>query len=205
MTRPVGYLINSSAGIEGEPGVFYDYILASGGIYLRAQNQFLAATVCITPGEIRGLAPLKEDIELLHGKIPLYLLNLALSVLIVKRDIEQYLAITWESGYTVKITSQQATAASVTYETLPDTVLDIHSHTDGVPAQFSPIDDYDETGFRLFAVVGNLRKLCPTIKLRLGIYGYFLPLSRDEVLVLPEWRMSSASHRYTTSSATFLA
>ena len=181
MTKPVGYLTNSPTGIEGEPGVFYDYILAAGGVYLRAKNSQLAATVCIAAQEIRGLSPLNEDIQLLHGKIPLYLLNLALSVLIVKPDIEQYLAITWESGYTVKITSQQATAASVTYETLPDTVLDIHSHTDGVPAQFSPIDNHDEQGFRLYAVVGDLRNLCPTVELRLGVYGYFLPLSRDEV------------------------
>ena len=181
MTKPVGYLANSLTGIKGEPGVFYDYVLAAGGIYLRAKNSQLAVTVCIASQEIRGLSPLNEDIQLLHGKIPLYLLNLALSVLIVKPDIEQYLAITWESGYTVKITSQQATAASVTYETLPDTVLDIHSHTDGVPAQFSPTDNRDEQGFRLYAVVGDLRNLCPTVELRLGVYDYFLPLSRDEV------------------------
>jgi PRTRC genetic system protein A len=181
MTKPVGYLTNSLTGIEGERGLFYDYILAAGGIYLRAKNSQLAVTVCIASQEIRGLSPLNEDIRLLHGKIPMYLLELALSLLTIKPDIEQYLAITWESGYSVKITSQQATAASVTYETLPDTVLDIHSHTDGVPAQFSPTDNRDEQGFRLYAVVGDLRNLCPTVELRLGVYGYFLPLSRDEV------------------------
>jgi hypothetical protein len=181
MTRPVGYLINSSAGVEGKQGVFYNYILAAGGVYLRAQNQFLTATIYIAPCEIRGLAPLKEDIELLHGKIPLYLLNLALSVFIVKPDIEKYLAITWENGYSLKIASQQGTAASVTYETLPDTVLEIHSHTGGVPAHFSPIDDIDEQGFCLYAVVADLHDLCPTVELRLGIYGYFLTLSQSEV------------------------
>jgi PRTRC genetic system protein A len=183
MTRPVGYLINSSAGIEGEPGVFYDYTLAAGGVYLRVQNAHLTATVCITPCEIRGLAPLNEDIQLLHGKIPLHLLNLALSVLIAKPDIEQFLAITWENGYCVKTPSQQATAVSVTYETLPDTVLEIHSHTGGVSAHFSPIDDRDEQGFCLYAVVGDLRNLFPTVELRLGIYGYFLPLSQSEVFI----------------------
>jgi hypothetical protein len=181
MTRPVGYLINSSAGIEGETGVFYDYILAAGGVYLRARNQFLAATVCIAPCEIRGLAPLKEDIQLLKGKIPLHLLNLALSVLIAKLDIEQYLAITWDGTYSLKIPSQQATAVSVTYEILPDTVLEIHSHTDGVPTHFSPIDDHDEQGFGLYAVVAGLHDLCPTVELRLGIYGYFLPIKMNEV------------------------
>ena len=102
MTKPVGYLINSPAGIEGEPGVFYDYILAAGGLYLRARTAHLAAMVCIAPCEIRGLATLKEDIQLLKGKIPLHLLNLALSILTVNPEIEQYLAITWENGYRVK-------------------------------------------------------------------------------------------------------
>jgi hypothetical protein len=155
--------------------------MAAGGVYLRAQNAHLAATVCIAPCGIRGLAPLNEDIQLLHGRIPLYLLNLALSILIAKPDIEQYLAITWENGYNVKIPSQQGTAVSVTYETLPDAVLEIHSHTGEVPAHFSPIDDHDEQGLCLYAVVAGLRDLCPTIEIRLGIYGYFLTLSQSEV------------------------
>ena len=181
MTRPVGYLINSLTGIEGESGVFYDYIMAADGTYLRAQNQFLVVTVCIAPCEIRGLAPLKEDIQILKGKIPLHLLNLALLMLIAKPDTEQYLAITWENGYSVKTTSQQATAVSVTYETMPNTVLEIHSHTGEVPAHFSPIDDGDEQGLCIYAVVAGLRDLCPTVELRLGIYGYFLPIERNEV------------------------
>jgi hypothetical protein len=54
MTKPVGYLTNSPTGIEGEPGVFYDYILAAGGIYLRAKNSQLAVTVCIAAQEIKA-------------------------------------------------------------------------------------------------------------------------------------------------------
>ena len=181
MTKPVGYLTNSLVGIEGEPGVFYDYSLAAGGVYLRAKNAHLAATVCIAPCEIRGLAPLNEDIQLLKGKIPLYLLNLALSVLNAKPDIETYLAITWEGDYKLKIPAQQATAISVVYETLPDTVLEIHSHTGGVATHFSPIDDRDEQGFCFYAVVGDLLNLFPTVELRLGISGYFLPIERNEV------------------------
>jgi len=181
MTKPVGYLANSLTGIGGEQGVFYDYILAAGGIYLKARNQFLAATVCIGPGEIRGLESLKEDIQFVHSKIPLHLLNVALSILAAKPDIEQYLAITWDGSYILKTPLQQATSVSVTYETLPNTVLEIHSHTGGVPAQFSLIDDRDEQGYGLYAVVAGLRDLCPTIEFRLGIYGYFLPLRQSEV------------------------
>jgi hypothetical protein len=183
MTKPVGYLTNSLTGIEGETGVFYDYIMAAGGVYLKAQNAQLAATVCIAPGEIRGLTPLKEDIQFLKGKIPLHLLNLALSVLIAKPDIEQYLAITWDGNYRLKTPAQQATAVSVTYETLPDAVLEIHSHTGEVPAHFSPIDNRDEQGLCLYAVVADMRNLCPSVELRLGICGYFLTLSQSEVFI----------------------
>jgi hypothetical protein len=61
--------------------------------------------------------------------------------------------------------------------------LEIHSHTEGVPAHFSPIDDHDEQGFGLYGVVGDLGNLFPTIELRLGIYGYFLPLRQSEVFI----------------------
>jgi hypothetical protein len=183
MTRPVNYLINSLIGLEGEPGIFYNYILAADGLYLRAKNHQLAVTVCLAPQEVRGLAPLYQEIQLLHGKIPLYFLNRALSILCVKPDIEQYLAVTWQGNYSLNVPSQLQTAGSVTYVTLPNTVLDIHSHVGGVPAHFSSIDNRDEQGLCLYAVVGDLRNLCPTIELRLGIYGYFMSMEKEDIFV----------------------
>jgi len=183
MIKPVGYLINTASGQQGEPGVFYDYIMASDGLFLQAKNGHLAATVCIAPQLVRGLAPLEEGIQLLHGKIPLCLLNLALSVLCIKPDIEQYLAVTWQGNYSLKIPPQTQTAASVTYETLDGTVLDIHSHVGGVPAHFSGVDNHDEQGLCLYAVVGDLRNLFPTVELRLGVYGYFMPLEKGDIFV----------------------
>jgi len=183
VTKPVGFLTNSLTGLEGEPGVFYNYILAADGLFIQARNTHLAATVCIAPAEVRGLAPLEESIQLLHGKIPMYFLNLALSVLCIKPDIEQYLALTWQGNYSLSVPTQSQTAASVTYETLPDTVLDIHSHVGGVPARFSGTDDHDDQGFRIYAIAGDLRNLFPTVALRLGVYGYFVPLLKEESFV----------------------
>ncbi len=113
----------------------------------------------------------------------MYFLNLALSVLCIKPDIEQYLAITWQDKYSLSVPSQAQTAASVTYEALPGTVLDIHSHTGAAPALFSSIDNHDEQGFCIYAVVGELRNLFPTVNLRLGVYGYFMPLDKADVFV----------------------
>ncbi len=183
MTTPVGYLTNSLTGLQGEPGVFYNYIMAANGLFLQARNAHLAATMCIAPQVVRGLAPLEESVQLLHGKIPMYFLNLALSVLCIKPDIEQYIAVTWQDNYSLGVPSQSQTAASVTYETLPGTVMDIHSHVGGVPACFSGSDNQDEQGFCLYAVAGDMRNLFPTVELRLGIYGYFMPLEKEDIFV----------------------
>ena len=181
MTKPVNYQTNYLTGLQGEEGVFFNYILAGNGLFIRAENDHLAATVCIAPVEVRGLAPLEHSIQLLHGRIPMYFVELALSVLLTKPDIEQYVALTWQGSYSLGVPSQEQTPGSVTYETLPDTVLDIHSHVVGIPANFSSQDDIDEQGFRIYAVAGDLQNLCPTIALRLGIYGYFMPLNNEEV------------------------
>ncbi|MDD5701375.1 MAG: hypothetical protein PHU23_04915 [Dehalococcoidales bacterium] len=183
MTKPVNYRINSVTGLEGEPGVFYDYILAADGVYLRAKNDLLSVTMNIARQEVRGLAPLQEEIFLCHGKIPLHLLSLALSILCVNPDIEHYIAITWEGEYRIRETVLDAGSAHVNYENLDNTILDLHSHTGSMPAQFSSIDDFDERGFRFYAVAGDLRSLFPTVEMRLGVYGYYLPVEKSELFV----------------------
>jgi PRTRC genetic system protein A len=183
MNKPVGYLTNSLTGIEGDPGAAYSYILASNGLFLRARNEHLAVTICLALQEIRGLAPLGESIQFIHGKIPTYFLNLALSVLSAKPDTEKYLAIVWDGQYRLKEPPQEAGPGHVTYDVLPNTVLDIHSHTGSMPAIFSGIDDHDEKGFAVYAVAAELRNLFPTVAIRLGTYGYMLDIEKNDVFI----------------------
>jgi PRTRC genetic system protein A len=178
--RPVGYLLNKREGLEGEPGLFYDYILAEDGLFIRAENPLIKGTLCISPVEIRGLSPLKESIELTHGKIPRHLYDLSVSILMAGSDREQYLAVTWENEYRLRMPGQDRNGASVKYETLPTSVMDIHSHGH-MKAWFSGTDNTDEQGLRLYMVVGRLDTLLPEVELRLGVYGYFIPLSVEDV------------------------
>ncbi len=183
MTKPVGFLTNSLTGLKGEPGIFYNYVIASQGLFIQANNQHMAASICIAPAEVRGLEPLQEYVQLHHDRIPMRFLELALSALCASPDTERYLAVTWQDGYSLREPDQVRSAGSVTYESLPDTVLDFHSHTGSMPAHFSCIDDRDEQGFRIYAVVSGLRSLFPEVGLRLGIYGYFLELGKEDVFV----------------------
>ncbi|MFB0559505.1 MAG: hypothetical protein ACETVS_03115 [Dehalococcoidales bacterium] len=178
--KQIGYLLNKSGWPEGESGLFYDYILAENGLFIRAHNPLIKVTVCISPVKIRGLRPLEERIELLHGKIPGHLYDLSLSMLIASSDRERYLAVTWEGEYRLRIPTQERSGASVKYEALPSPVLDIHSHG-SMKAFFSGDDNRDEQGLRLYMVVGMLDTLLPEVELRLGVYGYFATLSIDEV------------------------
>jgi len=179
--KPVGYLTNTGRGLEGEPGLFYNYILAQSGLFVRAEGPYLEATVCIAPAEVRGLQPLQEEVRLKKGRIPSSLWELALSVLQADRWHERYLAITWEGEYRLRMPEQVSREAGVQYAHLPSTVLDIHSHG-AMSAFFSTTDDRDEQGLRLYAVVGRLDSLIPEVKLRIGVYGYFVPIQLNEIL-----------------------
>ena len=182
MTR-VGYLLNTRTGLAGEPGLFYNYIIARDGIYVHGQNPLLKATVCIAACEVRGLASLQHSVELPHGRIPRHVYDLAISILAAHAWEERYLAVVWDRWYRLRVPQQFSDGASVSYERLPHTVMDIHSHS-CMPAFFSGTDDNDETGLRLSLVVGELNTLAPQVSLRVGVYGYFVPLELDDVFRL---------------------
>lgn len=178
--RAAGYLVNTDRGLAGEPGLFYNYVLARNGLFVQTQGPLLKATVCITAAWVRGLLPQEERVDLPMGRIPRYVYDLALSVLSADRRQEHYLAVTWEGEYRLRVPNQETSTSGVKYERLPSTVLDIHSHGT-MRAFFSGTDDRDEQGLRLSMVVGRLDTLMPEIEMRVGVYGYFAPVGIEEV------------------------
>lgn len=180
MFKPVGYLRNTKEGITGERGTFYDYIFAENGILIDAHSDFIKARINTAPAMVRGLEPLDEYVELVHGKIPWRLYELALNVCLADIHKERYLAIVWNCGYEIKVPEQQREEARVNYEVLPSTVMDIHSHGT-IPAGFSGTDNRDETGMKLYMVFGSLQEAIPEFRVRVGVYGYFMELEKEEV------------------------
>ena len=184
--RPVGYLVNHKPGVlASDPGILYNYLLAGNGLFIRAEGPLLRATVRVAEAQVRGLEGLDERIELVHGLAPASLWVEALRIMMLDPSRERYAAITWENGsYHVREPVQEAGANSVHYARLPNTVVDIHSHG-AMRAFFSGQDDRDEQGFSASIVVGRLDQLVPEASLRVSVYGYYAPLTWQEIFAPP--------------------
>jgi PRTRC genetic system protein A len=180
--KPIGYLYCDENGINGDCGLFYDYIVAANGVFIRAENPLLKATIRVAEGKLRGLHHLSPLIELKNGKIPGRLYHLAMATLFADRYREHYVAIAWNGLYSIEVPEQMGSECSLHYEKVPNTVLEFHSHGE-MSAFFSGIDNTDELGLCLYVVVGRLDRLIPEVEMRVGVHGYFHKLSPMEVFI----------------------
>ncbi|MDP2729084.1 MAG: hypothetical protein Q8O55_01210, partial [Dehalococcoidales bacterium] len=175
---PAGYLISQHDGLYGYHGNYYDYVLGGNGLFIEARSDLLSVCLPIAAVPVRGLKDIEPRVELAHGLIPNHLWQLGLNLLLANAHQETFLAFTWEGEYRLRLPDQEQSNMNVKYSTLPNTVLDLHSHT--IKAFFSGTDDRDEQGFRLFAVCGNLTGRTE-VRIRVGVYGYFNMLRWDQV------------------------
>lgn len=205
----IGYHIAQTLPLPPYAATAYEYILAANGVFLRAQNPHLTALIPVqsfpfTP--IRGLCDLQPQITLHHPRLPYDLLTTTLADARTHRNpsghlIEVLYFFTLEQAetpthqFSVIKPAQTAGVAHVTHThtalTPTDAIL-LELHTHGTMNAFwSGTDNRDEQGFCFYAVVGRLNQEHPTIRLRVGIYGYFweVPLSTlfdvsEEVVLL---------------------
>lgn len=184
MTDTIGYIVMSNPR-TGAQGIAYDYIFSADGTYIQSTSPLLTARIMVAEYELRGLQPVTEKVVLEHGLIPGLLMELVLDAMLANPRAELFAAIRWDGeSYGVVLPQQTRGAASVEYEKVPDTVLEIHSHAN-MRAFFSMTDDQDEQGFMLYLVVGKLDQLEMEMSCRIGIYGYFSPVGWPEVFSGP--------------------
>lgn len=177
--KPAGYLTNYPSGPAGEAGLYYNYILGSNGLFIEAENPLIAARIPVAECEVRGLAPVDTKISLTYGSIPQRFFDLALDTFLADPDKERYVAVIGSAGYHFNVPVQDRSEGGVKYEASESVVMDIHSHAH-MGAFFSGTDDNDETGLKLYVVVGKLNA-APVVKLRIGVYGYFHDLVWKDV------------------------
>jgi PRTRC genetic system protein A len=173
-----------------DPSCLYEYVLAGNGLFVRARRQELEAMIPIVQCEVRGLKEVRPFVRMEYGKIPLHLTQTILDEF--RRDLpdESLVWIRLNQGRLKAIKPPQERNAIAVRPLDPydpngkDAFLDIHSHNTMEP-YFSAEDDRDETGFRIFAVMGFLDRR-PCVAARIGIYGHYWQLEAESVFVLPQ-------------------
>ncbi len=172
----------------------YDYVLASNGLFKRGENSWVSAVFPIKTFDrpLPGLSPLSSSFQLKIPRIPAELLRSILNQAIQCSDASSHGI---ESMFFIKSTdtadsldcegsyqivrpdSEVDTAGSVSYriDQPSNIIMDLHSHHN-MKAFFSQTDNADEQGFRFYGVLGQIHTK-PTLALRLGLYGDFLPIS----------------------------
>ena len=180
-------LVNYLVARDGSPplsGHAYDYVLAGNGVYVQAENACLLARVPVAHFEVRGLPPLEPVCVLKHGHLPLDLWQHIVAVAQTWAVFGQEVLLTVRHdarlGYHLVVPRQTTGTTEITYRPAPNVVLEIHSHH-AYPARFSAVDDADEQRLALYGVLGRLDTAHPQVALRLGVYGYFMPVQWDQV------------------------
>lgn len=177
----VGYITAIAPSLPPISAQLYEYIFAANGVFLRAKRSGMEAMWLIAYSPIRGLADI-EPYFLWEGKrIPASFLNKMLhEAKTCTNEVLWYLR--QESDWILSKPQQVSSPTSVTpiYPSLADTdyslaLVEVHSHGDMPPVP-STQDNADEQGFRIYVILGAV-KSCPKINVRIGLAGYFCPIS----------------------------
>jgi len=169
---------------EPAPGICW--IWAANGIYKRGQDA--TRTVLVRVGDapvVPGLVPLLPFVQWhdyrmrLPGQLLTAMVTHARKAVAplgeagIVRPIEAQYHVTLDAGrLRVRVPPQQATAGRVTYRPPEAPVLlDLHSHH-AMPAFFSVVDDRDDTGLGVSAVIGRIFNPIPEVIVRLCCYGH---------------------------------
>ena len=204
LTRPlVSYVRLTTAQLPPQHAQLYEYIFARNGIFVRAERPELAACIPISSDAVRPpivLPPGDYDLQpFVHFRLPPVIAPLVAQMVEMAQDVrdtagnpqEIFFGLHWLGwGWGLIVPEQDAGAAFVRptnpYDpAVSQAIIEVHSHH-RMAACFSTTDDRDETGFKLYGVLGDLDQQ-PTLRLRVGIYGHHHDIPASSVLSLPHF------------------
>jgi PRTRC genetic system protein A len=169
------------------PNCLYAYIMAGNGIFIHAKRSGLEVLIPVTECRIAGLPELTPSVKV-EKRVPVSALG---DILHISRGCFPHEALfwfNWGEEWLINIPEQTTRVASVVPCDRNDpagtsALMDLHSHG-GLRPLFSPIDDRDETGFRIYAVIGNVDTE-PRICVRAGVYKNYFDIPADLVFEMP--------------------
>ena len=182
----VTYHVHKCDPLPATNALAYQYIMAGNGIFVRAETCFFTALLPVTACTVRGLPLLHSRFRLLVPRIPGHLLDTVLAdARRARRPGNSLNEVLYQFHHHVRAVQvkkppQQTTPTSITTHVTTAAhdaagiICDLHSHGN-MCAFFSQTDNADEQGARFYAVIGRLDS-APEMRLRVGVYGYWLPL-----------------------------
>lgn len=191
MFKLVQHLIVQDDGqLPPIPDCLYAYIMAGNGVFLYAKRDDLEVLIPASRAIIAGLPPLESFVNL--PRVPAILMH---HILQASRENLPNEILFWfnfdhdQRRWNVDAPLQVCRPASVYPVDKRDplgtkALIDLHSHALMGPF-FSPTDDKDEQGFRIFAVIGKVNER-PEVRVRVGVYGNYWDIPAAMIFELPE-------------------
>ncbi len=192
----VKYLIANAAELPPISAPLYEYVFAGNGVFKRAARKEMSAIIPVNECAIRGLAPVEPELSIRFDMVPESIIQHILDTArdAARQEVEILFHLSLVNGkWRLEVPPQIQRCASVepmekgagsSYE---QAIIEIHSHH-RMPAEFSPDDDRDEAGFRIYGVIGNLNPRSahwPRINFRVGVYGDWWPLPANRIIETP--------------------
>jgi hypothetical protein len=174
----------------------YEYVMAGNGIFIRGARREFQAQFCIVPCAIRGLEDLKPALNINAPLVPREIAEGMLRRARTARDakgqpceivfhLEFSEAGVWQCHVPTQIQAPTRARPSDDSPTssYARACIEVHSHVD-MHASFSSLDDQDEVGFRVYAVLGCI-STTPVIRVRVGMFGYRHDIPASWIFDLP--------------------
>ena len=181
-------VVNMDGSLPEIPDCLYEYIVAGNGVFVYAKRPGLEVLIPVSTCKIAGLPELTPQVNIAQ-RVSAFLMA---DVLYVSQQVfpsEALFWFNWVDEWSIHIPEQQATKASVIPRDRHDeagtsALIDLHSHARFSPF-FSPTDNEDETGFRIYVVIGNVDKT-PAMSVRVGVYSHYFNIPASTVFELPD-------------------
>ncbi len=172
------------------PECLYAYIMAGNGVFLYARRDDLEVLIPISRATMAGLPLLEPFVHM--PRVPAILMRHVLQA--SKENLPNEILFWFNFDHDQQVWNMDAPLqycrpASVFPMDKSDplgikALIDLHSHALMEPF-FSPTDNKDEQGFRVFAVIGKVNEK-PEIRVRVGVYGNYWNIPASMIFQLPE-------------------
>lgn len=180
--------------LKPSPGKLYCYTFAGNGTFIRASRAEFDACALVSRGDVRGLPAVTPFTHFNLPRVPERItracFNRARSVCVgTARPREVLFYLIFEDAVWRMVEPEQVADAAGVRPADPSNddcaraVIELHSHHE-MAAFWSGQDDSDESGFKLYAVMGRIFS-APTLRVRAGVYGYFVEVPAHDVFELP--------------------